>query len=428
MLLTIKTQLLRATSVVTTAIGSGIVVAGIATQPVMSLFCGSISPTSAWILSLGAFYYGHGVGLGGYLIGGALACAACGVIGSPLYLVKSLLGPKQPEPQVKMAKVKEASVKPKKGFVATTVRAITRPFFRLIFLVLGILDTVIQTSFLEKRGATKEDRNWFWNQLYEKDEDYYEYEEVYGGEVHNEHPEELWIFCNGILNDLDGAKGACKKITEMFGRPCKLLHNPTDGPILDLLECLMGKTGLFRLGCTGPRKLLRNILDKEMKKDCYKKIVLVAHSQGTIISGNVIADFNDRIEDKEKYTVEEREVIKKNMSKLEVYIFAGAAHYMSGKYVSHLECLSNRGDVVAVLGHIFPNILKSIWRNTRGNGIIYDHCKDHVETSNWGHSFIPHYLAPMEKGCFSGSKLATDYWLKNPQKKNESETSPLISK
>ena len=215
---------------VTTAIGSGIVVAGVATQPVMSLFCGSISPTSAWILSLGAFYYGYGVGLGGYLIGGALACAACGVVGSPLYLFKSLLGPKQPEPQVKMAKVKEASVKPKKGFVATTVRAITRPFFRLIFLVLGILDTVIQTSFLEKRGATKEDRNWFWNQLYEKDEDYYEYEEVYGGEVHNEHPEELWIFCNGILNDLDGAKGACKKITEMFGRPCKLLHNPTDGP------------------------------------------------------------------------------------------------------------------------------------------------------------------------------------------------------
>ena len=75
----------------------------------------------------------------------------------------------------------------------------------------------------------------------------------------------------------------------------------------------MGKTGLFRLGCTGPRKLLRNILDKEMKKDCYKKIVLVAHSQGTIISGNVIADFNDRIEDKEKYTVEEREVIKKKI-------------------------------------------------------------------------------------------------------------------
>eukprot|EP00985_Skeletonema_marinoi_P024030 scaffold16440_cov120-Skeletonema_marinoi.AAC.1 len=61
MLLTLRTQLFRATSLVTTAIGLGIVVAGIATQPVMSLFCGSISSTSAWILSLGAFYYGYGV-------------------------------------------------------------------------------------------------------------------------------------------------------------------------------------------------------------------------------------------------------------------------------------------------------------------------------------------------------------------------------
>ncbi|KAK1738764.1 hypothetical protein QTG54_010794 [Skeletonema marinoi] len=428
MLLTLRTRLL---SLVTTAISLGIVVAGIATQPVMSLFCGSISSTSAWILSLGAFYYGYGVGLGGYLIGGALACVVCGLAGSPLNLIKLLLGPKQPEPQVKMVKVKEASVKPKKGLVATTLWAITRRFFRLIFLVLGILDTIIHTSFLEKekRGATKEDRNWFWNQLYEKDEDYYDYEQVYGGEVQNDHPEELWIFCNGIMNELDDAKRVCKKITELFGRPCKLLHNPTDGIILDLLECLMGKTGLFKLGCTGPRRLLRKKLGMEMEKDCYKKIVLVAHSQGTIISGNVIADFNDRIEDKEKYTEEEREVMKMNMSKLEVYIFAGAAHYMSGKYVSHLECLSNRGDVIAVCGHVFPKILKFLWRNTRGNGIIYDdHCKDHVETSNWGHLLIPHYLASLENGCFSGSKLATEYWLKNPQKKNESETSPLIPK
>ena len=157
------------------------------------------------------------------MIGGALACAACGVIGSPLYLIKSRLGPKQPEPRVKMVKAKDAPVKSKKGLVATTVKAITRTFFRLIFLVLGICDTIIHTSLLDSLV------NWFWNQLYENDEDYYEYEEVYGGEVQNDHPEELWIFCNGIMNDFDDAKGACKKITEMFGRPCKLLHNPTDG-------------------------------------------------------------------------------------------------------------------------------------------------------------------------------------------------------
>ena len=68
--------------------------------------------------------------------------------------------------------------------------------------------------------------------------------------MQNDYPDELWIHINGILNDADAAKVTCKVIYEMFGRPCKLLHNPTDGPVLDLLECFMGKTGLLRLGCT----------------------------------------------------------------------------------------------------------------------------------------------------------------------------------
>ena len=164
----------------------------------------------------------------------------------------------------------------------------------------------------------------------------------------------------------------------------------------------------------------------EMKVKDYKKIVIVAHSQGTIITGNVIADFNDMVENVES-TAGEREAIKENMRKLEVYMIAGAAHNCVGKYVSHLECLSNRGDFVAVLGHIFPNILKGIWRNTRGNGIIYEYCKDHVEYSDWGHMLGRHYFASMEKGSFSGSKLATEYLLKK-QNESETETSPLISK
>ena len=90
-------------------------------------------------------------------------------------------------------------------------------------------------------------------------------------------------------------------------------------------ECFMGKTGLLKHGRSGPRRLLRNSLLMEMKVKDYKKIVLVAHSQGTIITGNVIADFNDMVENVEN-TAEEREAIKENMSKLEVYMIAGAGH------------------------------------------------------------------------------------------------------
>ena len=170
-------------------------------------------------------------------------------------------------------------------------------------------------------------------------------------------------------------------------------------------------------GYTGPRKLLREILEKEMNKG-YKKIVIVAHSQGTIITGNVISDFNDVVDGVRGHTEKERETMKANLSKVEVYLVAGAAHLASGKYVSHLECISNRGDVVAVLGHLFPNILKPLWRNTRGRGIRYMNCIDSVENANWGHSLIPHYLEPMKNGYFPGSKLVTSYWVNNPQKKD----------
>ena len=77
----------------------------------------------------------------------------------------------------------------------------------------------------------------------------------------------------------------------------------------------MGKTGLLKHGRSGPRRLLRNSLLMEMKVKDYKKIVLVAHSQGTIITGNVIADFNDMVENVEN-TAEEREAIKENRANL----------------------------------------------------------------------------------------------------------------
>ncbi len=242
-----------------------------------------------------------------------------------------------------MVKTTPAPVKEKKGWVASAVKFFSRRFFRLILLKLAILETIFETTFLHKEivGSNPEERSWFWNQIFEKDEDYYDYEEVYGEEVQNDYPEELWIHVNGIMTELDGAKATCVEIHRLFGRPCKLLHNPTDGLILDLLECFMGKTGLLKHGCTRPRHRLKNSLLMEMEEKKYKKIVLVAHSQGTIITRNVIGDLNDMVANEES-TAEDRESMKEKMSKLEVYLVAGAAHHASGKNVSRFECLSNR--------------------------------------------------------------------------------------
>ncbi|KAK1746886.1 hypothetical protein QTG54_002230 [Skeletonema marinoi] len=113
------------------------------------------------------------------------------------------------------------------------------------------------------------------------------------------------------------------------------------------------------------------------------------------------------------------------MSKMEVYLVASAAHYVNGKYVSNLECLSNRGDPVAVAGHLYPEVLKRFWFNTRGAGMLYNDCIDQVRRR---HGVIngSNYLIPIQKGAFSGSKLVTSYLSKKPKEESASETSELL--
>ena len=402
----------RIAALVTWSAGTIVTLAGISTQPVMNLFRGSIPDTIAWIITLGAFYYAATNGFGWLIVVFPFICAYFAFMGPPTFL-QSLLGPTPPEPSVESVDPNDVEKSaPKKSLMGS-----------IILFILAITDTILNTTFVEEG---KERRNRFWDSLFEEEEQYLDYEQVYGEEVVNNHPDELWIHINGMITDLEKAKRQCKCIYKTFGRPVKLMHNPTDGAVLDMMECMMGKSGLFRHGYTRPRDFLKKVLGEEMKKD-YKKIVLVAHSQGTIITGNVIADFNDIIDGTKECSDEEKALVKDNMSKMEVFMVASAAHHVSGKHVSHLECLSNRGDVVAFLGHLFPKILKPFWLNTRGAGMLYENYDDHVEKSAWGHSLDPHYVTPIANGSFPGSKLATTYLLKKPKDESATETSQLLS-
>jgi len=423
--LNLNRHLQRITSLITSVAGLIVTLAAISTQPVMTLLGGSISSTIAWIITLAAFYYVTTIGFGWVIVVFSIFCASIGVMGPPITFLQSLIGPTLPEPRVEYVDPNYvAKSTPKKNLLARIQNSIGRLPFRIILFILAITDTILSTTFFEEG---KHKRNRFWDLLFEEKEEFYDYEQVYGGKVVNNHPDELWIYINGINCYLEDGKEECMKMYKMFGRPVKLLHNPTDGTFLDIMECMMGKTGLLRHCFTRPRDFLKDVLGKEMKKDDYKKIVLVAHSQGTIITGNVIADFNDIVDGTTKFNEEDRAVLKNNMSKMEVYMVASAAHYVSGKHVSHLECLSNRGDFVAFFGHLFPKILKPFWLNTRRAGIHYEDCNDHVEKSAWGHLLDLHYLTPIEKGSFPGSKLATSYLLRKPKDESATETSKLLS-
>ncbi len=237
--------ILRVIALVTSVMGLMIVIAAIATQPTMSFSFGKIPSTLAWIISFGAFYYAysiHGVSLG-YLIGLLVLCMVCGVIGTPIDYNRKLLAKLFKRKKQRLsASVEEVEEEPSEDWVDMIQKTFLRIPVRIILVLLAILETVFNSMVLHEGGLKTE--SWFWDKLFENREKFYDYEEVYGKKVQNDYAEELWIYVNGIKTDLRAAKKNCKQMYKMFGRPVKLLHNPTNGTVLDLMECLMGKVKL----------------------------------------------------------------------------------------------------------------------------------------------------------------------------------------
>ncbi len=130
-----------------------------------------------------------------------------------------------------------------------------------------------------------------------------------------------------------------------------------------------------------------------MRNDDYKKVVLIAHSQGTIVTGNTLTDLlSDTAEQ------EIKDLMKR---KLEVYNFANCAHSMPGMpSVNYCENISNGGDIVAWLGHLFHftfRPLDSFWIDANGDSLQIGG-KSVIERFLWGHLLNTHYLLPMKKG------------------------------
>lgn len=219
----------------------------------------------------------------------------------------------------------------------------------------------------------------------------------------NPFPEEKWIYINGVATTKDIADANRIMLYRMFGRPIHLVHNPSDTILLDLIECMAGKTGLMEFGEIEPREVLKAQLRKsltEAKQNGVKKVVLLAHSQGTIITSNAISELGEE-------GGGDIRALMKDM--LEVYNFANCAHQTPAENVSLLENISNGGDVVAWLGHLFPKILQPYWLDKGGKPVSISG-EDVIEPSLWGHLLNTHYLFPMARsGKYQKSKLVSQY-------------------
>ena len=214
--------------------------------------------------------------------------------------------------------------------------------------------------------------------------------------------DEYWIFVNGVATTTALAQANSDFLFRLFGRPIWTCYNPTDSIWIDLLECIVDKIGLLDwFWETKPARMLAQSLRKalaEAEQGQYKRVVLIAHSQGTIITSVALRQILQG----------DRQVKEQSRKFLEIYCFADCAHQMlvrdayGVQVVNYLENISNGVDSVAWLGVLFP--WKKFWQDVRGRGSVIEGSMV-TEPARWGHFFNTHYLGPFLKRSYPFSRL-----------------------
>lgn len=184
------------------------------------------------------------------------------------------------------------------------------------------------------------------------------------------HPDR-WFFANGIVSDRNAWHLQASMISSIFRKKIEALFNPTETILVDLAECVYGRT-LNRKDT--------NVDDyiKELKPaiESGAEVNVIAYSQGGIIMSEVLSRLVE---------------MDLDLSKLSVYTF-GSAHddfNFDGKVFS--EHFANLGDYVASIG---------VLHFRAGKAPVYT-------ADNCGHLLNAHYLYPFTKGeyCGGASKL-----------------------
>jgi len=243
------------------------------------------------------------------------------------------------------------------------------------------------------------------------------------------YPREAWFFINGILTNDAVAQLNTAYLAYLFHRPITLVQNSTGGAIEDLVECAADKA----FGATGEAatKAFPPIYDA-LKDPDKQRVVVIAHSQGTIIAGVVLRFMRLLYRRAEEQTdsraarrepllgradAEPEDVLPDDMpldptdfealtddevAKLELYCLANCATRMryldervDGRPIPWIESYGNQFDIVARLGGLAPNRKES--------GVEIDGPR-YERRGAWGHLLNEHYLRGIEQAQKSGRK------------------------
>ena len=273
---------------------------------------------------------------------------------------------------------------------------------------------------------------------------------------YNIFPDESWFFINGITTNDSVAQINAGYLAHLFHRPVTLIQNSTQSFFIDLLQCAIGKqSDRF----TEPAIKAFPPIYEALKDEKKKKVVVIAHSQGTIIASNVLEWLKIKVQggaepqppvirtkdlgnavavapqvpyvpaepvfvypDYEDLTLSDFPSLSvEELSKLEVYCFANCANTMTylrkagpdpdNQPVPIIENFGNERDIVARLGMLALHA--SRW-HIEIDGPRY------MKRCTWGHLLDEHYLSSIEKYQKDGRKpggngTSTPYELINPE-------------
>lgn len=241
-------------------------------------------------------------------------------------------------------------------------------------------------------------------------------------------PEQAWFFINGICTDRQVLMLNAAYLSKLFHRPLTLLHNSTCSLLPDLAECAIGKAWD---GVTESVRSAFAPLYAALKSPAKQRVILIAHSQGTIIASVLLWMLRSLYPPTAAAVLEgpircpEQRVARKlaalwhfdeaqagarksgaagavspmlsaqELAKLEIYAIANCASRMEpiidhplGHALTYLESHGNQHDVVARLGVLAPS-------GGLGGAVIGG--ERFARHGAWGHLLNAHYLYPMER-------------------------------
>lgn len=181
---------------------------------------------------------------------------------------------------------------------------------------------------------------------------------------------QAWFFLNGICTGRSVLRLNGRALATLFNRRINLMHNPSDGFVLDLMECAIGRKMEF---VSTLESSVADILQDALQT--RDKVVLIVHSQGGIISTNALKRLEHRLDQAGQ---------RQLLGKLELYSFASAATELDLPQV-YAEHFFHRDDYVARIGVAgYP---------ARFSGRLF-------QADGSGHLLNAHYLVTFAAGGF----------------------------